>query len=307
MRSTFRDSDGNLTGPLKCPMMRSALFLIPFLLVHTAVAARPEFKSGFFRTNDGVRLHYLEAGGGPGILFEPGWTMPAWIWDAQLRHFAEHYHVVALDPRSQGDSDKRSDGNYPERRAQDIKELVRNLKLSPVVLVGWSLGVNELLTYAEQFGGSQVRAYVLVDGFASDKQDPQFIPAILALYRQMQTNRRDFTEKFVRSMYKKQQPEDYIARVVAASMKMPTDTAIAVSVSTIIRADWRPAIAKLDRPVLITCESAIKGPAADLIKSMVPSTRVELFDNAGHALFVDDSTRFNTVLEDFLQNLPPQD
>jgi microsomal epoxide hydrolase len=78
-------------------------------------------------------------------------------------------------------------------------------------------------------------------------------------------------------------------------------------VSTIIRADWRPAIAKLDRPVLITCESAIKGPAADLINSMDPSTRVELFDNAGHALFVDDSTRFNAVLEDFLQNLPPQD
>jgi len=42
-------------------------------------------------------------------------------------------------------------------------------------------------------------------------------------------------------------------------------------------------------------------------KSMVPSTRVELFDNAGHALFVDDSTHFNAVLEDFLQNLPSQE
>jgi non-heme chloroperoxidase len=108
-------------------------------------------------------------------------------------------------------------------------------------------------------------------------------------------------------MYKKPQPEDYIARVVAASMKMPTDTAVAVSVSTITRVDWRPAIHRLDRPVLITCETAMKGPAADLIKSMIPSTRVELFDNAGHALFVDDSTRFNAVLEDFLQHLPPQE
>ncbi len=231
--------------------------------------------------------------------------MPAWIWDAQLRHFAEHYHVVALDPRSQGESEKRSDGNYPERRAQDINELVNHLKLSPVVLVGWSLGVNELLTYAEQFGGTQVRAYVLVDGFVTDKQDPKFIASVLALYKQVQTDRRKFTEKFVRSMYKKPQPEDYLARVMAASMKMPTDTAIAVSVSTITRADWRPAIARLDRPVLITCETAVKGLAADLIKSMVPTTRVELFDDAGHALFVDDATRFNSVLEDFLQHLAP--
>lgn len=292
---------------MKSLMLRLSLPITAFLLVQTLVVAGPEAKGGFFRTTDGVRLHYLEAGRGPGILFGPGWTMPAWIWETQLRHFAEHYHVIALDPRSQGDSDKRSDHNYPERRAQDINELVNHLKLSPVVLVGWSLGVNELLTYAEQFGGSHVRAYVLVDGLVSDKQDPKFIAVILGLYRQMQTDRRDFTGKFVRSMYKKPQPEDYIARVVAASMKMPTDTAVAVSVSTITRADWRPAIARLDRPALIICETAMKGPAADLIKSMVPSTRVELFDDAGHALFVDDSTRFNTVLEDFLQHLPPQE
>jgi non-heme chloroperoxidase len=307
MRATFRDSERNGRTPLKSPMLRMSLLIIPFLLVQTAVAATPEVRDGFFRTTDGVRLHYLEAGRGPGILFEPGWTMPAWIWDLQLRHFAEHYHVVALDPRSQGDSDKRSDHNYPERRAQDINELVNHLKLSPVVLVGWSLGVNELLTYAEQFGGSHVRAYVLIDGFATDKQDPKFIAVILGLYRQMQTDRRNFTEKFVRSMYKNPQPEDYIARLVGASMKMPTDTAVAVSVSTITRVDWGPAIARLDRPVLIACETAMKSPAADLIKFMVPSTRVELFDNAGHALFVDDPIRFNAVLEDFLQRLPPQE
>jgi non-heme chloroperoxidase len=289
---------------LQHPMLRKSLMIIPFLLAQIAVVARPELEGGFFKTTDGMRLHYIEAGRGPGLLFEPGWTMPAWIWDAQLRHFAGHYHVVALDPRSQGDSDKRSGGNYPERRAQDIDELIKHLNLSPVVLVGWSLGVNELLTYAEQFGGSHVRAYVLVDGFVSDKQDPKFISVVRGLYQQMQTDRRDFTEKFVRSMYKKPQPEDYIARVVAASMKMPTDTAVAVSVSTITRMDWRPAIARVDRPVLITCETATEGPAVDLIKSMVPSARVELFDNAGHALFVDDSARFNAVLEDFLQHLP---
>jgi microsomal epoxide hydrolase len=292
-----------LGGFVRCKVV----LLIPFLLVQTAIAARPEVKCGFFTTSDGVRLHYLEAGSGPGILFEPGWTMPAWIWDLQVRHFADHYHVVALDPRSQGDSDKRADSNYPERRAQDINEVVEHLELSPVVLVGWSLGVNELLTYAERYGAGHVRAYVLVDGFVSDKQDPQFISTILGLYRQVQTNRRDFTEKFVRSMYKKPQPEDYIARVIEASMQMPTDSAVAVSVSTITRADWRPAIAKLDRPVLIACETAMKRPAADLIKSLVPSTRVELFDSVGHALFVDDSSRFNAVLDDFLNHLPLQE
>lgn len=289
--------------------MRKILLVVPFLLVSSAFttfAAVTEVKDGFFRTSDGVRLHYLEAGSGPGMVFEPGWSMPAWIWDAQIRYFAEHFHVVALDPRSQGDSDKPSSGNYPERRAQDINELIEHLKLSPVVLVGWSLGVPELLTYAEQYGGSRVRAYVLVDGFAWNKQDPAFITSMLGMYRQLQTNRRDFTEKFVRSMYKKPQTDDYIERVVTASLKMPTDSAVAASVSSISRADWRPAIAKLDRPVLVVCQTAMKSFAADLIASLVPSTRVELFDDAGHALFVDDATRFNAVLEDFLQHLANQ-
>ena len=282
------------------------LLLIPLVLLPAAWAAESGVKSGYFTTSDGVRLHYLEAGSGPGMVFVPGWSMPAWIWDAQLRHFAGHWHVVALDPRSQGDSDKASDGNYPERRARDLDELVEHLKLSPAVLVGWSLAVSELLAYAEQFGGAHVRAYVLVDGFAWDKQDPQFLSAMFEMYGRLQTSRREFTEKFVRGMYRKPQPEDYLRRVVEASLQMPADSAITASVSALRRADWRPAIARLDRPVLITCQAAMKSMAADLIQSLVPSTRVDLFADAGHALFVDDADRFNAVLEDFLQHLPAQ-
>jgi len=214
--------------------------LVSLFLALPALGATPRTKSGYFKTSDGVRLHYLEAGSGPGMVFIPGWSMPAWIWDAQIQHFAAHYHVVALDPRSQGDSQKASEGNYPGRRAKDIEEVVDHLKLGPAVLVGWSLAVPELLTYAEQFGGRNVRAYVLVDGFAWDKLDPQFISAMLGTYGQLQTNRNDFTEKFVRSMYKKPQTKEYIERVVAASLRMPADSAVTASVSSISRADWRP-------------------------------------------------------------------
>lgn len=290
-------------------MLSKILLLLPFLLMQLAqpaLAAGPEVKDGFFKTSDGVKLHYLEAGSGPPILFEPGWSMPAWIWDPQIEHFAERYHVVALDPRSQGDSDKPIERNSCERRAQDIKELIEHLKLDHVVLVGWSLGVPELLTYAEQFGGSHVSAYVLVDGFAWEKQDPQFITAMIGMYKQVQTNRREFTEKFVRGMYKKPQSEDYIQRVIAASLKMPSDSGVAASVSSISRAGWRPALAKVDRPVLVICETLLKTMAADPVVAAIPSTRVELFEDAGHALFVDDAERFNAVLEDFVQHLPPQ-
>ncbi len=74
-----------------------------------------------------------------------------------------------------------------------------------------------------------------------------------------------------------------------------------LSVGSISRADWRPAIIKIDRPVLILCQAAV---AAHLLLSIVPSTRVETFDDGGHALFVDDAARFDALLEDFVPHLP---
>src|SRR5437660_6892504 len=87
-------------------------------------AARP-WVDQWFVTSDSVRLHYLSGGtgSGPTIVFVPGWTMPADIWEPQLRYFARSTRVVALDPRSQGSSQRTPDGNYTDRRAQDIHEL----------------------------------------------------------------------------------------------------------------------------------------------------------------------------------------
>jgi non-heme chloroperoxidase len=98
-------------------MAQLTRLFITFFLVSSCLAQTAS-KSNFFVTSDGVCLHYLEAGSGPAIIFQPGWTMPAEIWQPQIDYFAHNYHVVALDPRSQGESDKPAEGNYPraERR-----------------------------------------------------------------------------------------------------------------------------------------------------------------------------------------------
>jgi len=167
----------------------------------TVFAAEP-VKSGFITTSDGVRLHYLEAGKGSALVFVPGWTMPAEIWEAQIEYFAHSHRVIAFDPRSQGDSEKPTEGHYVERRAQDVKELVDQLKLAPAVLVGWSMGVPELLAYVEQFGTSSIRALVLVDGSVGGDPDPERTARRWASLKRMQENRKQATEQFVRGMYK---------------------------------------------------------------------------------------------------------
>ena len=59
---------------------------------------------------------------------------------------------MAIDPRSQGESSQTGEGLYPAARARDIKAVVDQLKLAPVVLVGWSMGAAEVAAYVDQFG-----------------------------------------------------------------------------------------------------------------------------------------------------------
>src|SRR5271155_1787004 len=92
----------------------------------------------FFQSSDGVRLHYLEAGPSAAhtLVFVPGWTMPAWIWMPQIQAFSRRYHVVAFDPRGQGDSAAPASGYEPVRRGRDVAELIGRLGAEPVVVIG---------------------------------------------------------------------------------------------------------------------------------------------------------------------------
>ena len=117
----------------------------------------------------------------PTILFVPGWMTPGWIWEHQIAHFAKNYRVVAMDPRSQGESSKPSEGHYPAARARDIKSLVDQLKLAPVVLVAYTSGVTEAVSYVDQFGTETLAGLVLVNGIAGRDYDQATIVRLARL------------------------------------------------------------------------------------------------------------------------------
>ena len=278
-----------------------ALLVLCVLLMTPALHGAAAVKDGFFTTSDGVKLHYLESGAGPTILFVPGWTMPAEIWQPQIEYFSKTYHVVAVDPRSQGASDKPAEGNYPGRRAQDYKELIDHLGGSPVVLVGWSLAVHEALTYVEMFGTYKLNGLVLVDLNVYTPSTQEERDGRYAMLHNFQADRKHFAATFVRGMYHKPQPESYLESVTAASLKTPTNSGVAMLAEFAVKNDLRPVLPKLTIPVLAVMTENNRS-SAELIKSSVPGAQGEVFEDAGHCLFVDDADRFNTVLDNFLKN-----
>jgi non-heme chloroperoxidase len=261
-------------------------------------------KSVFFKTSDGIRIHYLEAGSGQAIVFIPGWTMPAWIWQKQIDEFSKNYHVIAVDPRSQGESDQPTYGHMPETRSRDYKELVDHLGLKQPVLVGWSMACGELVKYAEQFGTDNVGGMVLVDGFLADKLSPEMFGFATGWMNQLQLDRQKQADGFVRSMYKKPQTEEYLKRVIDASTQVPADAAVVLIYNMIAVKDMSAGLAKMNRPVLFAYQPDSQGSADFLRSKLGDKVRLERFDGDGHALFVDDPEKFNRVLEEFIRSLP---
>lgn len=309
------------SGPAAAGLKAAATtWLLALLLAAAPAAAQAAPRSGFAVSSDGVKIHYLESAPevllptypeqrrpapGPAILFVPGWTMPAWIWAPQLEHFGATRRVVAMDPRSQGRSDRPRDGHYPGQRARDIRAVVEHLKLEPVILVGWSMGVQEVVAYVEQFGTAGIAGLVLVDGIAGGPYDPQLTPMLLNWGAGFLRDRAGATDAFVRSMYRAPQDEAYLRRVVEAALATPADSAVALLVGS-MTTDLTPALARIDRPALIAY--APGGPFTAAYRDMhekIPGSRLVEFAGAGHALFVDQAGRFNAVLAEFVARLGP--
>ncbi len=294
---------------------------------------KPAERSGFITTSDGVRIHYIEAGrlaaspsaqiGNPmpkdavikkgeiglsaahqfpSILFVPGWTMPAWIWQSQIDYFARDYRVVAMDPRSQGQSSQTNDGLYPAARARDIKAVVDQLHLAPVVIVSWSMAVVETMAYVDQFGTGDFAGLILVDNDAGGRA-PADADQDFGLLKGVLEDRQKSLDGFVRNLnLKKPHPEAYINKLEKASLQVPPNSAVALLVGYFV-ADYRPVLPKIDKPVVVcAAQSGYMGTIVAMQKS-IPNSKLEIFEGDGHALFVDDPDKFNALVEDFLLNL----
>jgi len=271
------------------------------MLSSPATLAAVEFQSGHFRTSDGVELHYLEAGTGATLVLVPGWTMPAEIWQHQLRHFSSMYRVVALDPRGQGRSEKTAHGYQPSRRALDIGELLEHIGGEPAVVAGWSLAMQEVLVLTHEYGTENIRAVALVDhaiNFDAAYMTQRFIS--------MQVEREEWTRDFVAAIHRSPQSGEYLEAMTQAALSTPTNAAAIMIANLMLMGptDLRPALDALDRPAIFIASSQEWAmEQAELIRKGWPEIQVEVIEETSHALFVDKPEEFNQVLEEFLVSL----
>lgn len=280
-----------------------ALHASPVNLIHTSLI-----------TSDGVRLHVIEAGqdrpGQPVVLFVPGWSIPASIWMTQMEALSKTHRVSAIDPRGQGDSDVPPNGYTPERRAQDLHELI--YQYESVVLVTWSLGSLEALLYLRSWGDAKVAGLVIVDSSVGEQSVPVMLqnppppepPAPkgprLTFTQELRQDRVMALDNFMRDIFKTPQPAETLLALRNSALRMTLEASLSIFPgSRIPRDHWRSAVHGYRKPLLYAVTPQFAGQAMSL-KANRPATQVEIFEQAGHALFVDEPERFAALLADFL-------
>jgi non-heme chloroperoxidase len=267
---------------------------------------------GTATTPAGISIHYLQAGNrqaARALVLIPGWRLPAYLWNRQLREFSPTIRVVAIDPRSQGASTKASKGNSPEVRAKDLHEVLAVLGVSTPVLMGWSQGAQDVAAYVQQYGNGSVAGIVLVDspvsiGASEVKEHPVFAQIILAGVAMYMSDPEGYSRNMVRSLFKQSHPDLDMEAIVKATLQTPVDTGAAMLVADIFGADRRPGLAKLNKPALVIAASS--SPLLDLQKEMaagIPGARFLAIDEANHAVFVDQPERFDEAVKGFLVGL----
>ena len=278
-------------------------FLIVLLCQQIGMTAplSPDLSEKSFVTADRVRLTYLTGGAGEiDLIFIPGWLMPAGIFQSQLEYFAKKYRVHSLNPRSQGTSDIYRGPKLAELRARDIREFITHLNSKRFVLIGWSLGVMESLDYLTRYGQDGLTALVLIDNSIGEGDPPKARRNARAKMTEAQFTK--YIREFSRAIFKMPPDPDLLDIVEQSGLRLAKNPPDAFNVLSkpYEREYYRDAVYATTRPVWYAITPRYI-EQSQLFVDKHPQGQTKIYNDAGHALFVDAADEFNRDLDAFLR------
>ena len=102
-------------------------------------------------TANGIRQHYLDAGQGAPVVLLHGFPETNFAWRYQIPVLAEQYRVIAPDLRGYGETDKPATGYDKRNMARDLRELLRELGIEKIALVGHDRGARVATRFAKDY------------------------------------------------------------------------------------------------------------------------------------------------------------
>jgi pimeloyl-ACP methyl ester carboxylesterase len=163
MKPAIQHVGFQLRAALGCLLLAGTA--IALLLGSTAAgAAAPAGFSDKYATVNGARIHYMIAGKGPAILLLHGYAETSHMWLPLMPLLATNHTVIVPDLRGSGRSQRTEAGYEKVNLAADVHEIVRQLGIDKVQVVGHDIGLMVAYAYAAKYP-TQTSKVVLMDAF----------------------------------------------------------------------------------------------------------------------------------------------
>ncbi len=264
------------------------------------------------RTDDGVSLHYHEAGSGTPVVFVHEFAGDARSFEPQLRHFARTHRCIAYNARGYPPSDVPTEpARYSQDRARDdILAVLDALGIERAHVAGVSMGGFATLHFGLAYPDRALSLVVGGCGYGAERdRAAQFraeaeqtasgiraegMEAVAARYA-MGPTRVQFLNKDPRGF------AEFQAQLAEHSAEGAALTMLGVQRRRPSLYDLRERLAAMVVPTLVITGDEDE-PCLDpglMLKRTIPTARLAVLPGTGHALNLEEPALFNQIIGDF--------
>ena len=263
-----------------------------------------------------IELYYEDHGSGQPVVLIHGYPLDGSSWEKQTAVLLEAgKRVITYDRRGFGKSDRPTSGHDYDTYAADLSALISALDLQDAVLVGFSMGSGEVMSYISRYGTHRVAKAVFIGALQPFMLKTDENPsggltqeAVDGMLDTIKADRYAFFTGFLKNFYKTD--ENLGTRISEEALRNSWQLAANMSPYTSVWAvstwfhDWRADIDKIDVPTLIMHGTGDLNVPIDITSRMLakllPSATYIEIEGAPHGMPWTHGEEINKALLEFL-------
>jgi pimeloyl-ACP methyl ester carboxylesterase len=267
-------------------------------------------------TDDGVKLHYEEAGSGTPLVFVHEFAGDGRSWEPQMRHFSRRYRSIAYNARGYPPSDVPEDfERYSQARARDdIRCVLDGLGLAKAHIVGLSMGAFATLHFGMQYPERALSITVAGGGYGAHPAQYAKFQADAAENAQAIRDKgmAHFAATYghgpTRVQFQNKDPrgfEEYARQLAEHSVSGSANTMLGYQARRPSLYDLTAEMQRMRVPTLIMAGDE-EEPCLEvclLMKRCIPTAGLAILPMSGHGINLEEPALFNSLLEGFLHQV----
>lgn len=266
---------------------------------------------------DEVKLHVVDSGGeGRPVILIHGWPLSGAAWEKQVPALKQAgYRVITYDRRGFGQSDKPNSGFDYDTLTKDLANLIYELELDDVTLVGFSMGGGEVARYANAYGEDKLHSVVFAAAIppylmkgADNPDGPLTKEKAKEMEDGLKADRAKFFDGFTNDFFSAKgvlKVTEADRQKAIALCELSDQTAALACMKAFGTTDFRDDLKEVNLPTLV-----IHGDSDGIVPfegsgkrthAAVPGSELVVIKDGPHGINVSHADEFNAALIDFLR------